>query len=54
MRRGLAFLEGRNLFNLVALGSDLEEVLGVAVDAVTEKGISPYLRDRVLAEAVSL
>jgi uncharacterized protein len=46
--------EGCTLFDLVALGADLEEVLGVAVDVVTEKSLSPYLRDRVLAEAVSL
>lgn len=46
--------EGRSRFDLVALGADLEEALGVAVDVVTEKSLSPYLRDRVLAEAVSL
>jgi predicted nucleotidyltransferase len=46
--------KGRTLFDLVALGADLEEALGVAVDVVTEKSLSPYLRDRVLAEAVSL
>jgi predicted nucleotidyltransferase len=46
--------EGRSLLDLVALGADLEEVLGVAVDVVTEKSLSPYIRDRVLAEAVSL
>lgn len=46
--------EGRSLFDLVALGDDLEEGLGVPVDVVTEKSLSPYLRDRILAEAVSL
>jgi predicted nucleotidyltransferase len=46
--------EGRSLFDLVALGADLEEALGVDIDVVTEKSLSPYLRDRVLAEAVSL
>jgi predicted nucleotidyltransferase len=46
--------EGRSLFDLVALGADLEKALGVAVDVVTEKSLSPYLRDRVLSEAVSL
>jgi predicted nucleotidyltransferase len=46
--------DGRSLFDLVALGADLEKALGVAVDVVTEKSLSPYLRDRVLAEAVSL
>ena len=45
---------GRSLLDLVALGDDLEEALGVAVDVVTEKSLSPYLRDRILAEAVSL
>jgi uncharacterized protein len=46
--------EGRSLLDLVALGDDLEEALGVAVDVVTEKSLSPYLRDRILAEAVAL
>jgi predicted nucleotidyltransferase len=46
--------EGRSLLDLLALGDDLEESLGVAVDVVTEKSLSPYLRDRILAEAVSL
>ena len=46
--------DGRSLLDLVALGDDLEEALGVVVDVVTEKGLSPYLRDRILVEAVSL
>lgn len=46
--------EDRSLLDLVVLGADLEEALGVGVDVVTEKSLSPYLRDRVLAEAVSL
>jgi uncharacterized protein len=46
--------EGRSLLDLVALGDDLTEALGVAVDVVTEKSLSPYLRDRILAEAVPL
>jgi predicted nucleotidyltransferase len=45
---------GRSLFDLVALGADLEDALGVAVDVVTEKSITPYIRDQVLAEAVLL
>lgn len=36
--------EGRSLLDLVALGDDLEEALGVAVDVVTEKSLSPYIR----------
>lgn len=46
--------EGRSLFDLVALSDDLEAALGVDVDVVTEGSLSPYLRERILAEAVSL
>lgn len=46
--------EGRSLFDLVALSDELEEALGVAVDVLTEGGLSPYLRDSILAEAVAL
>ena len=46
--------EGRSLFDLIALSSDLEERLGVEVDVVTEASLSPYVRDRVLDEAISL
>jgi predicted nucleotidyltransferase len=33
---------------------DLEEVLGCKVEVVTEKGLSPFLKERVLQEAVPL
>jgi uncharacterized protein len=46
--------EGRNLFDLIALSSDLGDALGIEVDAVSEGGLSPYLRVRILAEAVAL
>lgn len=46
--------EGRSLFDLIALANDLEESLGVDVDVVTEASLSPYLRDRILDEAVAL
>lgn len=45
---------GRSLLDLGGLLMDLEEVLGAPVDVVTEKGLRPRLRDRVLSEAVSL
>src|SRR5215218_4757760 len=45
--------EGRSLFDLIALSNDLEERLGVDVDVVTEASLSPYIRDRVLDEAVA-
>jgi hypothetical protein len=45
---------GRNLLDLVAIKQDLEELLGCKVDVVTEAAVSPYLRERVLNEAVRL
>jgi len=33
---------------------ELEEVLGRKVDVVTEKGLAPYLRERILREAIPL
>jgi len=33
---------------------DLEEILGCRVEVVTERGLSPLIRDRVLQEAVPL
>jgi predicted nucleotidyltransferase len=46
--------DGRSLFDLIALSNELEESLGVDVDVVTEASLSPYVRDRVLDEAVAL
>jgi uncharacterized protein len=45
---------GRGLLDVIAIKQDLEELLGCKVDVVTEAAISPYLRDKVLHEAVSL
>ncbi len=33
---------------------DLEEILGCKVEVVTEKGLNPHLKERVLQEAVPL
>ncbi|MGA3164809.1 MAG: nucleotidyltransferase family protein [Terriglobia bacterium] len=33
---------------------DVEEILGCKVEVVTENGLSPYLRERVLREALPL
>jgi len=44
----------RDLLDLVEFKLDLEELLGCEVDVVTEGGLSPYLRDRILKEAQSL
>ena len=42
---------GRSLLDLIAIKQDLEGMLHIPVDVVTEAGLSPYLRDRILAEA---
>jgi uncharacterized protein len=36
------------------LVADLEQLLGRRVDVLTENGLSPLIRDRVLSEAVPL
>lgn len=45
---------GRSLLDLVAFWQDLEEALGRRVDVVSEGGVSPYLRERILREAQPL
>lgn len=44
----------RSLLDQVGLKQDLEELLGRRVDVVVEGGVSPYLEERILAEAVPL
>jgi len=48
------FEPGRDLLDLVGLKQDLEALLGVGVDILTERALSPYLRDQVLAAATPL
>lgn len=44
----------RSLLDIVAIKQDLEDLLGCRVHVVTEAAVSPYLRERVLQEAVNL
>jgi hypothetical protein len=46
--------EGRSLLDLIGIEQDLEDLLGRPVDVLTRRELSPYLRDRVLREAVPL
>ncbi len=39
------------LLHLVRLERELSELLGVPVDLVTEKALSPYIRSQVLSSA---
>jgi predicted nucleotidyltransferase len=43
-----------SLFDLCALGDELTDALGRRVDVLTEAALSPYLRTRIVAEAVPL
>ena len=45
---------GRTLLDLVGLWQDLEELLGCKVDVIAEGGISSYLREQIIEEAVPL
>jgi len=45
---------GRSMLDFVGLWQDLQELLGTSVDLVSEGGISPYLREKILSEAVAL
>ncbi len=45
---------GRSLLDLGGLWHDLNTLLGVKVDVVTEKGLRRRIRDRVIKEAIPL
>ena len=45
---------GRTLLDVIALEQDLEQLLGRRVEVLTAGGLSPYLRQRILAEAAEL
>jgi uncharacterized protein len=45
---------GRSLLDLGGLLVDLQDLLGQNVDVVTERGLKPRIRERVLHEAVAL
>jgi hypothetical protein len=50
----VAFRDGRSLFDLIGFGQDVGDLLGREVDVVSERGVSPYLQDRIFAEVVPL
>lgn len=45
---------GRSLLDVIALSQELEAVLHCHVDILTDEGLSPYLAQRIHAEAVPL
>ncbi len=47
-------LPGHGFSDFMAFCEEAEAALGQRVDVVTEDGLSPFIRDRVLAEATPL
>ena len=45
------FRDGASLFDLMDLKEEAEKLLGLDVDVVSDGGLSPYLKDRILNEA---
>ena len=41
----------RDLVDLVSFIQDIQDILHIRVDVVSEGGLSPYLRDKIIAEA---
>ena len=50
----VAFEPDRSLLDLIGFKQDLQDLLGRPVDVVSEGGLSPYLKDRILQEAQPL
>jgi len=48
------FDENAHPLDILALGCELEEELGVKVDVCTSRGLRAFVKDEVFAEAVSL
>jgi predicted nucleotidyltransferase len=46
--------EGRSLLDLVGLKQDVEDLVHRPVDVVTDRALSPHIRERVLSEAIPL
>jgi predicted nucleotidyltransferase len=45
---------GRTLLDVIAFEQELQQLLGRKVEGLTDGGLSPYLQQRILAEAASL
>jgi len=44
----------RSLLDIIAFKYALEDITNRKVDVVTEKALSPYLRDKILQDAVAI
>jgi hypothetical protein len=48
------FQKKADLLDMVGLKLDLEDLLGKKVDIVTQNSVSPYLRNKIVRQAVPL
>jgi hypothetical protein len=46
--------ERTSLLDIIAIKQDLEDLLGSTVHLVTEDAISPYIREKILEQAIAL
>lgn len=46
------FESGRSLFDLIELKDELEELLGIKVDIISENGLNKYIKDTILGDAI--
>lgn len=45
---------GRSLLDIIGAKQDLEDLLGRRVDIVTERSLSPYVREGITKDAICL
>ncbi len=45
---------GRSVLDIVAIQQDIEDALGLRVDVVTERSLSPHIRHSILNDAIPL
>ena len=45
---------GKDLLDIIGIKLELEAIIGIRVDVVTEKGLSKHLREKILREAKPL
>lgn len=50
----VTFEPGHTLFDVVVLRAELEELLGVPVDVVSDAGLEGSMRDEILEESLAL
>lgn len=50
----VSFEEGRSLFDLIRFKQEMEEIMGIKVDVLTENAIHHSIKKKILNEAIPL